>query len=124
MHAHGRHAWPHAYAAPVRAVHARGQANASLARAYRLFRTMGLHHLYIGPPKPLVLGVITRKARPALHALGYRARPPLCLTRAAAQTPRLCLCSARSARQRPTMAGWEGACTCMHARQLKHDASP
>ena len=39
------------------------QANASLARAYRLFRTMGLHHLYVGPPKPLVLGVITRKAR-------------------------------------------------------------
>ena len=37
------------------------QGNASLARAYRLFRTMGLHHLYIGPPKPQVIGLLTRK---------------------------------------------------------------
>ncbi|KAK9808763.1 hypothetical protein WJX72_003174 [[Myrmecia] bisecta] len=35
--------------------------NASLARAYRLFRTMGLHHMYVGPAKPQVVGVITRK---------------------------------------------------------------
>ena len=35
--------------------------NASLARAYRLFRTMGLHHLYVGPPKPPIIGVLTRK---------------------------------------------------------------
>ncbi len=37
------------------------QGNASLARAYRLFRTMGLHHLYVGPPKPQVIGLLTRK---------------------------------------------------------------
>ena len=37
------------------------QGNASLARAYRLFRTMGLHHLFVGTPKPQVIGVITRK---------------------------------------------------------------
>jgi len=36
-------------------------ANASLSRAYRLFRTMGLHHVFVGPPKPMVMGVITRK---------------------------------------------------------------
>ena len=36
-------------------------ANASLSRAYRLFRTMGLHTLYVGQAKPLVMGVITRK---------------------------------------------------------------
>ena len=35
--------------------------NASLSRAYRLFRTMGLHHLFVGPPKPPVIGVLTRK---------------------------------------------------------------
>lgn len=38
--------------------------NASLARAYRLFRTMGLHHLFVGPPKPPVIGVLTRKVLP------------------------------------------------------------
>lgn len=38
-------------------------ANASLSRAYRLFRTMGLHHMVVIPPKPMVMGVITRKAR-------------------------------------------------------------
>ena len=38
-------------------------ANASLSRAYRLFRTMGLHHLVVIPPKPMVMGVITRKVR-------------------------------------------------------------
>lgn len=36
-------------------------ANASLSRAYRLFRTLGLHTLYVGQVKPLVMGVITRK---------------------------------------------------------------
>ena len=40
------------------------QGNASLARAYRLFRTMGLHHLYVGPPKPQVIGLLTRKVHP------------------------------------------------------------
>ena len=46
------------------------QGNASLARAYRLFRTMGLHHLLIGPARPPVMGIITRKvllAHSALH---------------------------------------------------------
>ena len=38
-------------------------ANASLSRSYRLFRTMGLHHVFVGPPKPMVMGVITRKVR-------------------------------------------------------------
>ena len=42
------------------------QGNASLARAYRLFRTMGLHHLLIGPARPPVIGIITRKV-PHIH---------------------------------------------------------
>lgn len=37
------------------------QADASLSRAYRLFRTMGLRHLFVGPPQPKVVGIITRK---------------------------------------------------------------
>ncbi|CAK0770655.1 hypothetical protein CVIRNUC_003789 [Coccomyxa viridis] len=36
-------------------------ADASLSRAYRLFRTMGLRHLFVAPPAPKVMGVITRK---------------------------------------------------------------
>jgi chloride channel 7 len=36
-------------------------ANASLSRSYRLFRTMGLHHLFVGPSKPKVIGLLTRK---------------------------------------------------------------
>lgn len=35
--------------------------NASLTRAYRLFRTMGLRHLFIAPENPRVVGIITRK---------------------------------------------------------------
>lgn len=35
--------------------------NASVSRAYRLFRTMGLHHLFVGPSKPMVTGMLTRK---------------------------------------------------------------
>lgn len=37
--------------------------NASLARTYRLFRTLGLHHLFVGPARPRVIGLITRKVR-------------------------------------------------------------
>jgi hypothetical protein len=44
------------------------QGNASLARAYRLFRTMGLHHMFVGAPKPQVLGIITRKVGAFLAA--------------------------------------------------------
>ncbi|KAK9816592.1 hypothetical protein WJX72_002361 [[Myrmecia] bisecta] len=36
-------------------------ADASLSRTYRLFRTMGLRHLFVGPPHPKVIGVVTRK---------------------------------------------------------------
>jgi chloride channel 7 len=36
-------------------------ADARVSRAYRIFRTMGLRHLYVTPDKPLVVGVITRK---------------------------------------------------------------
>lgn len=36
-------------------------ADARLSRAYRLFRTMGLRHMYITPSKPMVVGVVTRK---------------------------------------------------------------
>ncbi|DBB10920.1 TPA: hypothetical protein ACH3X3_007381 [Trebouxia sp. C0006] len=37
------------------------QADANLSRTYRLFRTMGLRHLFVGPPQPKVIGVVTRK---------------------------------------------------------------
>ena len=47
------------------------QGNASLARAYRLFRTMGLHHLYVGPPKPQVIGLLTRKVILAAPPRGF-----------------------------------------------------
>ena len=36
-------------------------ADARLSRAYRLFRTMGLRHLYVTPSKPQIVGVVTRK---------------------------------------------------------------
>jgi len=36
-------------------------ADARVSRAYRIFRTMGLRHLYVTPDKPLVVGVMTRK---------------------------------------------------------------
>lgn len=39
------------------------QGNASMARAYRLFRTLGLHHMFVGSPKPPVIGMLTRKVR-------------------------------------------------------------
>ena len=45
------------------------QGNASLARAYRLFRTMGLHHVFVGSPVPQVTGILTRKVGlSSLHA--------------------------------------------------------
>ena len=34
------------------------QADANLSRTYRLFRTMGLRHLFVGPPQPKVGGCI------------------------------------------------------------------
>ncbi|KAL3138646.1 hypothetical protein ABBQ32_006406 [Trebouxia sp. C0010 RCD-2024] len=55
-------------------------ANASLSRTYRLFRTMGLHHVFVGPPKPMVMGVITRKdvtEENAELALGMKANKGL-----------------------------------------------
>ena len=36
-------------------------ADASLSRAYRLFRTLGLRHLLVAPPRPQAVGLITRK---------------------------------------------------------------
>lgn len=35
--------------------------DASLSRGYRLFRTMGLRHMFVSPPHPLVSGMVTRK---------------------------------------------------------------
>ncbi|KAL4855536.1 Chloride channel protein A [Chlorella vulgaris] len=35
--------------------------DSSLGRGYRLFRTMGLRHMFVGPPHPLVAGMLTRK---------------------------------------------------------------
>jgi chloride channel 7 len=43
------------------------QGNASMARAYRLFRTMGLHHMFVGPPKPQAIGILTRKVNPRTY---------------------------------------------------------
>lgn len=43
--------------------------NASLARTYRLFRTLGLHHLFVGPARPRVIGLVTRKVRESLCVL-------------------------------------------------------
>ena len=51
-------------------------ADARLSRAYRLFRTMGLRHMYITPEKPMVVGVVTRKdlsGENAALTLGERA---------------------------------------------------
>ncbi|CAD7699480.1 unnamed protein product, partial [Ostreobium quekettii] len=36
-------------------------ADSSLTRAHRLFRTMGLRHLFVVPPAPMVVGMLTRK---------------------------------------------------------------
>jgi chloride channel 7 len=36
-------------------------ADARLSRAYRLFRAMGLRHMYITPSRPQIVGVVTRK---------------------------------------------------------------
>lgn len=32
-----------------------------MSRAYRLFRTMGLRHLFVIPDEPRVIGLLTRK---------------------------------------------------------------
>lgn len=32
-----------------------------MSRAYRLFRAMGLRHLFVIPAEPKVIGVLTRK---------------------------------------------------------------
>ncbi|GMH33746.1 hypothetical protein BSKO_01580 [Bryopsis sp. KO-2023] len=37
------------------------QSNASLTRAYRLFRTMGLRHLFVVSSRPRIVGLLTRK---------------------------------------------------------------
>ena len=36
-------------------------ADASMARVYRLFRTMGLRHVFVGPQHPRICGILTRK---------------------------------------------------------------
>ncbi len=54
---------------------------APLSRAYRLFRGLGLHHLYVGPARPLVAGVLTRKVPPpALRPLPTPSFPPRTVT--------------------------------------------
>ena len=35
--------------------------DAPLSHAYRILRTMGLRHLYVTPPKPTIVGIVTRK---------------------------------------------------------------
>lgn len=35
--------------------------NASLSRAYRLFRTLGLRHLFVIPEQPTIVGLLSRK---------------------------------------------------------------
>ena len=47
---------------------------ASLARTYRLFRTLGLHHLFVGSARPRVIGLVTRKVRTRARYL-YCTRP-------------------------------------------------
>ena len=55
-------------------------ADARLSRAYRLFRTMGLRHMYITPSKPQIVGVVTRKdlseagSSPSLHHTQHHSR--------------------------------------------------
>lgn len=44
--------------------------NASLARTYRLFRTLGLHHLFVGPARPRVIGLVTRKVPKIIKQIG------------------------------------------------------
>jgi chloride channel 7 len=59
--------------------------DARLSRAYRLFRTMGLRHMYVMPSRPRVVGVLTRKdvihekaaLKLGLYARGVAAPPRL-----------------------------------------------
>jgi len=55
-------------------------ADASLSRAYRLFRTLGLRHLLVAPACPQAVGLVTRKdvcEANARLALGRKARAGL-----------------------------------------------
>jgi hypothetical protein len=46
---------------------------APLARAYRLFRGLGLHHLFVGPARPMVAGLLTRKVGGTTLSPDFRA---------------------------------------------------
>jgi len=60
------------------------QADANLSRTYRLFRTMGLRHLFVGPPQPKVLLIVFQQ--PVTVVLSSRTESVCCHSVSTADT--------------------------------------